>query len=145
MASIMFFISILLTVVLCCVFFLNINKTTHQLNITKNSNNVLSSIDECIIGDNYVYVKGWATPVEGIDKHNTKTTIFLMGENLTFVPKSTVSRPDVSSFYKVNGKYNDSGFEASLYHEKIKKLGNKIFVFIERNNNKYVVAHDCKK
>lgn len=146
-AAILFYIASLLVVVLCFFFFLSINKTNTssiKLNVETN-NTVYSFIDNCIMGDNYIYVRGWATPIDGIDRHNAKTNVFLMGDKLTLLPKSTITRPDVSSAYKVNGKYNDSGFEASIHHKNIKTLGNKIIILIEKDNKKYVVMHDCKK
>lgn len=107
---------------------------------TADNGNVMFNVDQCEYHHGRLTIRGWATPKEGVGDIMTFAEI----DGQTYkLHTGQIKRVDVSAYMNKPGLYDKSGFSSSInIGDDIKSI--KALIQISKDNNVYVVKHDCK-
>ncbi len=131
-----------ISVLIPFLFYKSLNRVIedHPHIATTGNENIIYNFDVCENKNGHIKIFGWATPVDG----RGILTAFATVNGKQFQLRTMVNtRKDVSQAMNKPGLYDQSGFSSSLnYGEPSDDI--KITLQIMRNDNYYVVTHDCK-
>lgn len=92
-----------------------------------------TAIDTFYVTDQSLLLNGW-TFLEGCSSYNTEKTVYLVGEDLSYILNpNTVDRYDISQAYGVGNLYDAAGFSVNLNTTLLEKGNYQVLLKIENN------------